>query len=318
MRPSPGIVNGHSTRYCVFVLGQSLDVDIVEKLEIRQIRKCPDENRPTHLYRMVESGGIPYHGGYGARARTPGMGDGRFLARPNAVRPAQPAPPGFSRLSRLSWPSWPSWPSRPSWPSWPSRPSRPSSPSRPTYKAGGRLVCSTASRGAQAGCVEGWVPPSRTPEERGCSTREQWQCQRHLLEISPDSRECPQKVRAACGHRARSHCTPRKNGCQSNSHIEHQLPQLKQNACARSGRVVGRPAPWRYGDTADRRRTRAEHARGGDVVEEGASSGRGAARRARQPCRPDCWRTRGSAYESRLQPGSQNAWPCRTGCGRRC
>lgn len=98
MRPSPGIVNGHSTTYGVFVLGQSLDVDIVEKLKIRQIRKCPDENRPTHLYRMVESGGIPYHGGYGARARTPGMGDGRFLARPNAVRPAQPAPPGFSRL----------------------------------------------------------------------------------------------------------------------------------------------------------------------------------------------------------------------------
>ncbi len=152
MRPSPGIVNGHSTTYGVFVLGQSLDVDIVEKLKIQQIRKCPDENRPTHLYRMVDSGGIPYHGGYGARARTPGTGDGRFLARPDAVRPAQPAPPGFPGLPGL--------------------PAPPGLPGPPGPRVQGRWEAglSTASRGAQAGCMEGWVPPSRTPEERGCQT----------------------------------------------------------------------------------------------------------------------------------------------------
>lgn len=160
MRPSPGIVNGHSTTYGVFVLGQSLDVDIVEKLKIRQIRKCPDENRPTHLYRMVESGGIPYHGGYGARARTPGMGDGRFLARPNAVRPAQPASPGFSRLSRLS---------RPSWPSWPSQPSRPSRPSR-TRQVGGwsfdRLPWCTGRMYGRLGAPQQNARGTRLPDVR--------------------------------------------------------------------------------------------------------------------------------------------------------
>jgi len=49
MRPSPVIVNEDSTTYGAFVLGQSLDVDIVEKLGIRQIRNCPDEIRPARV-----------------------------------------------------------------------------------------------------------------------------------------------------------------------------------------------------------------------------------------------------------------------------
>lgn len=160
MRSAPGIVNGHSTTYGVFVLGQSLDVGIVEKRQIRQIRKCPDENRPAGPSRMVGSGGIPYHTGYGARSgsaqpcRRPsgrvggrltcawrpwGYGDQRRRASGRPALPDSPAPPALS-------------------------------PVQPHVQGRWEAGLSTASRGAQAGCMEGWVPPSRTPEERGCQT----------------------------------------------------------------------------------------------------------------------------------------------------
>lgn len=156
MRPAPGIVNGHSTTYGVFVLGQSLDVDIVEKRKIRQIRKCPDENRPAPLYRMVGSGGIPYQRGYGTRARTPGIG-GRAISCPPKTQsgpPSQPCPrpspalQAFQALQALL----------------------PLPPVQRHVQGRWEAGLSTASRGAQAGCMEGWVPPSRTPEERGCQT----------------------------------------------------------------------------------------------------------------------------------------------------
>lgn len=174
-----------------------------------------------------------------ARARQV-LGDGLFLARPNAVRPGPASPiPGLpwpSRLSRLS------------------RPSCPSRPSSPRVQGRWEAGLSTASRGAQAGCMEGWVPPSRTPEERGCQTLEQWQCQPSPLENSPDSRHCPLNRRAPCGHRARSGCTPCRSGvsrtptrcdsCRNSSTLK--------DAPASGG--VGKTVTWRSDDTVRPRR----------------------------------------------------------------
>lgn len=82
-----------STTYGVFVLGQSLDVDIVEKREIRQIRKCPDEIRRVRLYRLGCFGGIAYHFGYSGAHRASGA--------PAGLGPTSPSRPFLAFLPYL-------------------------------------------------------------------------------------------------------------------------------------------------------------------------------------------------------------------------
>ena len=247
MRPSPGIVNGHSTTYGVFVLGQSLDVDIVEKLKIRQIRKCPDEIGPAHLYRMVDSGRIPYQRGYGTRARArygPGMGDGLFLVRPNAVRPAQPAlfpavpgPPGF--------PGPPAPPARPGLPGLPGLPS-------PTYKAGGRLVFRPPPVVHRQDVWKVGCPPAErqrnevaTRQSNGNASRVPSKCRHIRSTVLGTCVHRVATVHVATAHRVRRGVSRTPTGCDScrNSSAREQTP---------AGSGVGKTAPWRYDDTVGR------------------------------------------------------------------